>query len=159
MVGRYLRLAVAAVLIAGALVVGNSDIVVAARRRLPSVPSCSGSPVARPRAITLAACGGSQPSYVTGIRWYDWASQLAVGVGTFHRRVCTPDCAAGTELSFSAAVALSHPVVLRVGRDSELIFDCVTIVSPGTKTLTTCNPASGSPITEGWGTHGAGSGQ
>lgn len=161
MVSRYLRLGLTAALITGAFVVGNTGIAAAARRQLPSVPSCNGSPVARPRAIQVTECGGSQPKSVTGIRWYDWTSQLAVGVGTFHRRLCTPNCAAGTELSFPAVIALSHPVGLFMpkDKDSALIFDCVTVVSPGTKTLTTCNPASGSFTTGGWGTYSARSGQ
>ena len=151
-----------------------APITVRSAGRLPAVPSCTvGNPVMRPRAITLSACGGSQPSYVSGVTWHAWTGKLAVGVGTFHRRVCTPDCAQGVELSFPAAVVLSHPI--------RRVFACVTIDSPTSETATemlrtasrtrlsdtytiqtTCTPATGRTTAvreRGWGTYGVGSGQ
>ena len=118
---------------------------------LAGVASCVGTTaVIKPESLIMG-CGGSQPPYLTGISWSKWTNLGAEGSGTLYLRQCTPDCAAGQELSYSARVTLSQ---LRT-RHGQLLFECFTVDAPGsaptTSTLmTTCSPATGTPR-GGWG--------
>lgn len=132
-----------------------SSITTATSPRLAGLPSCGSTAAAvRPSTLTIG-CGASQPHVVSTITWSTWANLGAHGTGTLHVDQCTPDCAAGPDVSFPATVTLTRSQT----HNGKLIFACLSVDSPGsatgridTSTITsTCTPAAWPTPRGGWG--------
>ena len=80
----------------------------------------------------MVACGDGS-FFITNVKWDDWESARAGGVGVGHLNDCTPDCAEGHFHTFSVAVDLSRPQTCR--KKSALQFTSLkwTAVGPRPK--------------------------
>ena len=61
----------------------------------------------RPKSIVVACADAN--FYVANIRWSQWRTTRAVGVGTAHVNDCKPNCAAGHVHSYPATATFSKP--------------------------------------------------
>ena len=68
----------------------------------------------RPKSIVVACADAN--FYVGNIRWSQWRTTRAVGVGTAHVNDCKPNCAAGSFHTFRVTLRLSHVVGCVPGR-------------------------------------------
>jgi hypothetical protein len=62
----------------------------------------------RPGQITVA-CGDGN-AQVVHLRWPEWTTARAVGVGTWRQNDCKPNCAAGTFHDYPVRLALTDPM-------------------------------------------------
>ena len=61
----------------------------------------------RPHEITVA-CGDGN-ARVRSLRWSEWTSVRAVGLGTWQQNGCEPDCARGTFHDYPVQLTLDQP--------------------------------------------------
>jgi hypothetical protein len=93
----YLRTAIIA------LAVVIAPLIVKADNTLPNwLPNCEGVPQKHPASM-LFACGDGSIG-VDHIKWQNWGTTAAHGIGVLSENDCTPDCADGHFHSFKAAV-------------------------------------------------------
>jgi hypothetical protein len=77
----------------------------AATTKSPSVMTCVGTTVVKPKAYTIACADAN--SYLSKLHWTVWVTGDGRATGTFTENSCTPDCAAGKFISHQAKIALS----------------------------------------------------
>ncbi|GAC67544.1 hypothetical protein GS4_08_01290 [Gordonia soli NBRC 108243] len=70
---------------------------------------CSGKASISPRTISSIFCGDAGV-VVTDVTWPIWTDGGAVGIGTEHRKLCVPNCAAGRSAVYPVGIWLYAPV-------------------------------------------------
>ena len=79
----------------------------AAAQRSTVVVDCSGQQQTRPSSFILACA--DENDALTGLHWANWAASQAFGTGTEKVNTCTPDCADGKFVSYTALITLWRP--------------------------------------------------
>ena len=69
------------------------------------LPDCVGTPVARPKIVTLSCADAG--IVVSVAAWRDWGSSSATSVGTASVNDCTPSCAAGARHDYRVKLIAS----------------------------------------------------
>jgi hypothetical protein len=94
------------------------------------VVGCSGQQQNRPSSLVLTCADANDT--LTAVSWVSWANNFAFGLGTEKVNTCTPDCADGKLVSYSALITLWRPEPIP-GHRSLRYFTRITRVYPSNR--------------------------